>query len=135
MKCSKRGQAVLDSMIVLAASVLLIALLSPAYSFVYDLAYDAQKVAQCRRAASSLHAAARLAKATGAGSEYAGSVQLCDGGKVLLSESGAIEILLSRKTGSNISIPVATDCSLYGSCLKNCSYRAYLQPGCRMELH
>ena len=130
----RRGQALLDSMLVLCASVAMVALLAPAYSSAYGLSLDAHKASQCRKAAAELHSAAELAKATGEGSEYSGSISIPDGAKIAYdSEKSAVAIAFTAQEGP-VSIPVATGCALAGSCERTCSYRVYYDSGCRISL-
>jgi hypothetical protein len=130
----QRGQALLDSMLVLCASVAMIALLAPAYSSAYGLSLDAHKAAQCRNAAAELHSAAELAKATGVGSEYSGTISIPDGAVIAYDfEKSAVAISFTSRDGP-ASFPVAGNCILSGSCVKTCRYRAYFDYGCRISL-
>lgn len=129
-----RGQALLDSMLVLCASAAMVALLAPAYSSAYGLSLDAHKAAQCRQAAAELHSAAELAKATGAGSAYSGTIRIPDGAQVAYDAvQSAITVSFVSRDGS-ASFLVARNCALIGSCTRACPYRAYYDSGCKISL-
>jgi len=130
---AKRGQALLDSMLVLCASAAMVALLAPAYTSAYGLSLDANKAGQCRKAAAELHSAAQLALATGEGSEYAGKISLPAGAEIAYDyERSAVVISFDSKDGP-ASFPVGR-CYLSGSCNRVCSYRVYYASGCRISL-
>jgi|GEM_PF-1540000 len=130
----RRGQALLDSMLVLCASAALVALLAPAYSQVYGLSLDANKAAQCRKAAAELHSAARLAEATGEGSHYSGTISIPAGAEIAYDfEASAVKISFNSNSGPT-SIRVASNCGLIGSCEQTCSYRVYYDSGCTISL-
>jgi hypothetical protein len=128
-----RGQALLDSMLVLCASTAVVALLAPAYSQAYGLSLDAARASQCRKAALELHSAAELAKATGQGSQYSGSISVPDGAEIRYdSASDAVVVFLN--SSSPAAFEAARGCALYGSCEKTCAYRAYYDSGCKISL-
>jgi len=131
---ARRGQALLDSMLVLCASAAMVALLAPAYASAYGLTLDANKAGQCRKAASELHSAAQLALATGEGSEYAGKVSLPAGAEINYDyERSAVVVSFDSKDGP-ASFTVSDRCQLSGSCSRVCSYRVYYDSGCRISL-
>ena len=131
---ARRGQALLDSMLVLCASAAMVALLAPAYTQAYGLSLDANKAGQCRKAAAELHSAAELSRATGEGSEYSGTVSIPQGASIAYdSERSAVVISFDAKDGP-ASILVADNCALAGSCSKTCSYRVYYDSGCKISL-
>ena len=132
-RAHRRGQALLDSMLVLCASAAMIALLAPAYSSAYGLSLDAHKASQCRKAAVELHSAAELAKATGAGSEYSGNISIPDGAAMAYdNERSAVVISFPSKDGP-VRFEVASNCALIGSCTGTCPYRAYYDSGCKIS--
>jgi len=131
---ARRGQALLDSMLVMCASAAMVALLAPAYSQAYGLSLDAHKAGQCRKAAAELHSAAELAAATGEGSEYSGTVSLPVGAAISYDyERSAVVISFEAKDGP-ASFLVADNCALSGSCVRACSYRVYYDSGCKISL-
>ena len=136
---SNRGQAVLDSMLLLCASVAVIAALAPAYGSAYDLSFDARTMALSRIAAQRIGAAASLCQAMGEGAEFSGEVFVPQGANVSQRESeGVTETFLfaaRRAAGGPSEFPIARDCRVYGGCgSQNCRFRAYFRGGCVIEL-
>jgi len=131
---SSRGQALLDSMLVLCASAAMVALLAPAYSSAYGLSLDAHKASQCRKAAAELHSAAQLAAATGEGSEYSGKISLPDGAAIAYDYGREAVVVFFNSNEGPTSILVASNCGLYGSCGRACAYRVYYDSGCKISL-
>lgn len=131
---SRKGQALLDSMLVLCASAALVALLAPAYSTAYGLSLDAYKAGQCRKAAAELHSAAELAAATGEGSEYSGTVSIPVGSTIAYDSGKSAVVISFNSTEGPASITVSDRCAVVGSCERTCSYRVYYDSGCKISL-
>jgi hypothetical protein len=131
---AQRGQALLDSMLVLCASAAMVAMLAPAYSSAYGLTLDANKAGQCRKAAVELRSAVWLAKATGSGSEYSGTISIPDGAEIAYDAAQSAVIVSFHSKGGPASFLVSNDCALIGSCVKACAYRAYFDSGCKIIL-
>ena len=125
----QRGQAVLDSMIVLAASLSIIVIIAPGYKAAFGLAFDARQKSLANQAAASLSGALALVQSAGKGTVVKGEFVMpsnarlepagFDGGRSLV-----LSYENSKKARQAVQVASVPGLLISGSCEGKCFFEA-----------
>jgi hypothetical protein len=118
----KRGQAVIDSMLVLVASLGMLAVLVPAYRSAFDLVTTARERSLSVAAASRLGQALLLAQSLGPGSTLSGEVALPSSCGVGADALQGLAVACTEPAGYSVSVPHSDRVGVSGLCSGSCHY-------------
>ncbi len=125
----QRGQAVLDSMVVLAASLSIIVIIAPGDRAAFGLAFDARQKFLANQAAASLSGALSLVHSAGTGTTVKGEFMMPSNARLEPAGPGGGGSLVlsyedSKKARKAVRVASARGILISGSCGGKCVFEA-----------
>ena len=134
---ARRGQAVLESMVVLGASLCFLVILLPSYQSAFSLSSLCVSKSDALAAASALGGAVSLAKSLGEGSSVNGEVEFPSGATVRNEGNGIVLAVPGIAGAGGMAFEVASDCALDLNCSSRlCAFTASVDFGsCNLRVY
>lgn len=133
----RRGQAVLESMVVLGASLCFLVILLPSYQSAFALSSLCVSKSAALSAASALGGAVSIATSLGEGSGIRGEVEFPSGATVRVDGRGIVLAVTGLAGDGEMVFDVASDCALDFSCPSRlCAFEASVVSGaCNLRIY